>query len=79
MIVAYFVINLVYIETSNETLKEITYLIGGVACNFISIVGTFVYYIVPINIIEPIVDLFVMVSSFIVGYVICTGRKNKEK
>ena len=77
LIVAYFILNLVQIETGNESLKEVTYIIGGIACNFISIVGTFIYYILPINIVEPVVNLFVMVGAFIVGYVISTSRKKK--
>lgn len=80
MTVVYLILNVIVIETQNETIQEIAYLIGGVSCNFISIVGTFVYNLIPINIVEPIINLFVMAFAFIGGYVISTSttKKNKE-
>lgn len=79
MLLAHLFFNLLYIETQNETLKEYTYLFGGVACNFISILGTFLYSVLPINIIEPVIDLAFMIVAFIIGFALRSQKVNKEK
>lgn len=73
-IIAYFIMYLISIE-SEANVEDLMYILGGCGCNFFGIAGTFLYSLIAINIIEPIIDIALMISSFIIGYVVYTNRK----
>ena len=76
--VLYYIFVLLTLETTYKGLDDITFLLGGCSFNFFGIAGTLFYSLVPINYLEPVIDLALMLLCFTLGYVSYIQIKKKQ-